>query len=86
MEGEKTALKEQLLTDSNSPEVCFVEQAMEMLLEREALVKVSQTAICSRIEQNMKQNILQHCCYYCISGSERTQASCHPFRHGGTET
>lgn len=39
MEDEKNALKEQLRIDGNSPEVCFVEQAMEMLLEREASVK-----------------------------------------------
>ncbi|KAK3909451.1 RING finger protein 10 [Frankliniella fusca] len=39
MEGEKAALQEQIRTDGGSPEVCFVEQAMEMLLEREALVK-----------------------------------------------
>ncbi|XP_034251606.1 RING finger protein 10 [Thrips palmi] len=39
MEDEKTALKEQIRIDNDSPEVCFVEQAMEMLLEREALVK-----------------------------------------------
>ncbi|XP_026277727.1 RING finger protein 10 [Frankliniella occidentalis] len=39
MDGEKAALQEQLKTDNGSPEVCFVEQAMEMWLEREALVK-----------------------------------------------
>lgn len=39
MEDEKAALQEQIRTDGSSPEVCFVEQAMDMLLEREALVK-----------------------------------------------
>lgn len=40
MEDEKAALSGQIQTSDGSPEVCFVEQAMEMLLEREALVKV----------------------------------------------
>lgn len=40
MENEKAALKEQIKIDEGNPEVCFIEQAMELLLQREALVKV----------------------------------------------